>query len=58
MIEHYVLIALSRFGNAVLDRNLYRKYGAKRILEALREKGFDCYIDIVDKTIIAKVVSK
>lgn len=58
MIENYVLIALSRFGNAVLDKKLCKQYGTSRVLDMLRDYGFNCKIEIIDKTYIAKVVKE
>ena len=45
-MENYIYKYLKIYGNTYLDNKTYRKMGKKRILDDLKEHGFECEIKI------------
>lgn len=46
MIPAFVYEALDRFGNTIISMTRYKKFGEKRILDALKKRGYICNIYI------------
>ena len=43
-MKDYVYDCLNKFGNAYISNNVYRRLGPKKILEILKNKGYNCKI--------------
>lgn len=56
-LEHYVKVALNRFGNCVVDAKLLRQCGINEFIKAVKEElELDIKVEKIEKTYIAKVV--
>jgi len=47
-MEDYIYKHLKRFGNTIITENLYNSLGEKKILDDLKEHGFNCEIVIYE----------
>ena len=43
-MKEYVYICLNKFGNAYISNSVYRRLGPSKILEILKNKGYNCKI--------------
>ena len=46
-MKPYVYEMLDTYGNTVISKKLYKRLGEKRILDMLRDRGYDCTIEVV-----------
>lgn len=47
MLEPYIYRNLDRYGNCLISNSLYKRLGKTKILEDLKQHGFNCEIKVV-----------
>lgn len=47
MLEPYIYRNLDRYGNCLISNSLYKRLGKTKILEDLKQHGFNCDIKVV-----------
>ena len=47
MFESYVYRNLKKYGNCIISKSDYKRYGKNKILKELKENGFNCNIRII-----------
>ena len=45
MLESYIYRNLDRFGNCLISNSLYKRLGKEKILNDLKEHGFNCTLE-------------
>ena len=48
MLENYIYRNLDRYGNCLISNSLYKRLGKTKILEDLKQHGFNCDIRVIE----------
>lgn len=47
MLDRYIYRNLDRYGNCLISNHLYKKLGKTKILEILKQNGYNCDLRVV-----------